>query len=67
MNSSVDSADRATHLRIIVTALLASLALELFARAVAVGADTKYTSVVRAQPRANVELSAHSTPVADRT
>lgn len=57
MNASVYHADRATHLRIVVTALLASLWLAMFALAAQVGADAKYTSVIPVHPHANIELS----------
>lgn len=63
MNSSVYSADRATHLRIVVAALLASIGMVVFALAVHVDPDEKYAAVVRAHPSHNVELSGEATPV----
>ncbi len=67
MNSSVYSADRATHLRIVLTALLASLGLTLFALAANVEAATKYTSVTHIHPRANIELSVQAAPASTRS
>jgi hypothetical protein len=49
MNSSVYSADRATHLRIVVAALMASIGMVLFALAAHANSDASYAPLVRAQ------------------
>jgi hypothetical protein len=69
MNSSVYSADRATHLRIIIAALLASIGMVVFALAVHVDPDEKYAAVVRippAQKAALVDQAAPMLPTAGR-
>jgi hypothetical protein len=63
MNSSVYSADRATHLRIIVAALLASIGMVVFALAVHVAPQDKYATVVRAHAAQKAALVDHATPM----
>jgi hypothetical protein len=63
MNSSVYSADRATHLRIIIAALLASIAMIVFALAVHVDQDAKYAGVAHVQANHTVKLSGQATPL----
>jgi hypothetical protein len=58
VNSSIYSADRATHVRIVIAALAASIGLTIFALAVHVTQDDTYASTVRVHPSQNVELSA---------
>ena len=62
MNSSIYSADRATHLRIVVAALVASIGLTIFALAGHVNQDDTYASTIRIRPSQNVELSAPAAP-----
>ena len=62
MNSSIYSADRATHLRIVAAALVASIGLTILALAVHVNQDDTYASTVRIRPSQNVELSAPAAP-----
>ena len=48
MNHSIYSADRTTHLKIVVVALVAGIALSGFAISAHVGADTETVAVVKA-------------------
>lgn len=62
MNSSVYSADRGTHLRILVAALIASIGMVVFALALHVGKDEAYSAAVRVHPSHKVEASGQSVP-----
>jgi len=57
MNSSVCSADRSTHLRIVIAALIASIGMVIFALAVHVEPEARYDAVVRIHPSQNAALS----------
>jgi len=66
MNSSVYSADRATHLRIIVAALIASIGIVVFALAVHVDPDATYAATVRISPSQNAVQAMPILPTAAR-
>jgi hypothetical protein len=57
MNSSVYSIDRATHVRVVVAALVASIGLTLFALAARIDGDGNHPSIARLRPAPNIELS----------
>ncbi len=58
MSPSVHNADRATHLRIVVVALIASTAIVAFSLAARVTSYDSYAVTVRATPNVSAELPA---------
>ncbi len=63
MNSSVYSADRATHLRVVIAALMASIGIVAFSLAAHVRSDDSYAAVIRAHPNQAAELPAGNASV----
>lgn len=63
MNSSVYSADRATHLRIVIAALLVSIAMVVFALAVHPDPDRRYAGVARAHSAQKAALVDQAAPM----